>query len=182
MPKLVLLSGCSGVGKTTIAHKLMSEMPNIERLVTYTTRKPRPGEQNGEDYNFVTVHQFEYKIKNNELFEYDKHYGHYYGNSKKDLEAIWSNDNIALILLDINGTKTVKKIYPEAASIFLKADTLDNLKNRIRQRPMSDNDFDKRWSVVRKELAKEDTFDFSVINAENEIDQAVSDVIDIIEN
>ncbi len=180
--KLFLISGTSGVGKTTIAYKLLEQMPNLERLVTYVTREPRPNEKNGEDYHFISRTEFEQKLANNEMFEHDEHYGNLYGNSRKDLEDIWQQGKIALILLDVNGVKTVQSVFPEAKSVFILPDNLDNLKNRIRQRPMTDEAFAKRWEQVQEELKLADSYDFQLINEEGKIDQAVKKAKAIIEN
>lgn len=182
MNKLFLFTGTSGVGKTAIAYKLLEQMPNLKRLVTYVSREPRPNEVDGEDYHFVTREEFEKKIANNEMFEYDEHYGNYYGNSRADLEKIWADGNIALILLDINGIRTIKESFPEAKSIFILPDNLDNLKDRIRRRPMTDEAFAKRWEKVQEELKHSDEFDFQVINEENKLDEAVEKVKEIIKN
>ena len=179
--KLFLLSGTSGVGKTTIAYKLLEQMPNLKRLVTYVTREPRPGEVDGVDYHFVTRAEFEKRLAANEFFEHDEHYGHLYGNSRKDLDAIWQAGKIAITLLDVNGVRTVKKIFPSAKTIFVEPDNLENLKNRIRQRPMTDEAFEKRWQKVQDELKEASDYDFRVVNAEGKLDEAVEKVKSIIE-
>lgn len=178
--KLFLLSGPSGVGKTTIAHDLLKQLPNLERLVTYTTREPRPNEMSGVDYHFISREEFEKKIKNNEMFEYDEHYGNLYGNSRRDLEKIWQDEKIALMVLDVNGVKTAKKYFPEAKTLFILPDTLANLELRIRKRPMNEEEFKKRWASVQKELLEADQYDFQIINKENQIAEAVMAVKNII--
>lgn len=180
--KLFILSGTSGVGKTTIAYKLLEQMPNLRRLVTYVTREPRPGETNGIDYHFIPREEFEQRLAANEFFEHDEHYGHLYGNSRKDLEAIWQQGRIAIILLDVNGARTIKNIFPEAKTIFVTPDNLDNLQKRIRQRPMTEEAFAKRWEKVQEELRQADYFDFRIINEEGKIEAAVQKVKLIIEN
>jgi len=178
--KLFLLSGPFGVGKTTIAQALLKQLPNLERLVTYTTRPPRPNEMSGVDYHFISREDFEEKIKNNEMFEYDEHYGNLYGNSRRDLEEIWHDEKIALMVLDVNGVKTAKKYFPEAKTIFLLPDTLPNLEGRIRNRPMTEDAFRKRWAMVHPELAEADQYDFQVVNKENQLDEAMQAVRTII--
>jgi len=179
--KLFLLSGTSGVGKTTVAYKLLEQLPNLKRLVTYVTREPRPGETNGIDYHFVSREEFEKRLAAGEFFEHDEHYGNWYGNSRKDLEKIWADDHLALAVLDPNGVRSIKKIFPEAKTIFIEPDNLDNLKNRIRQRPMTDEAFEKRWVKVLEELKEATSYDFRIVNAEGKLDEAVEQVKNIIE-
>ena len=180
MNKLFLLSGTSGVGKTTIAYKLLEQMPDLKRLVTYVTREPRPGEVDGIDYHFVTREEFEKRLAAGEFFEHDEHYGNWYGNSRKDLDAIWAGGKIAITLLDVNGVRTIKKIFPEAKTIFVEPDNLENLKGRIRQRPMTDEAFEKRWVKVQEEMKEAADYDFRVVNAEGKLDKAVERVRNII--
>jgi guanylate kinase len=180
--KLILLTGPSGVGKTTIALALLKIMPGLQRLVTYTTRQPRPNEKNDVDYHFVNVEQYNAKLDNGDFFEHAEVYGHLYGNCRKELKQIWDSGKIALMVLDIQGVRTVEKVIPEAVSIFLMPDTLDNLKKRIRERPMSDEDFQKRWQTVERELAEARDCDFQVINEEGKIEETVLKVKIIISN
>ena len=83
---LVLLSGVSGAGKDTIKKELLKRMDNVITMPSYTDRPPRPGEVNGEVYNFVTTKEFEDKIKEDEFYEYSVHHEHYYGTSKKNFK------------------------------------------------------------------------------------------------
>jgi guanylate kinase len=178
--KLILVTGPSGVGKTTIAYALLKDMPELERLVTFTTREQRPNEKDGIDYHFISREDFEEKIKNGQMFEYDEHYGYLYGNSKEDLEKIWKDNKIAMMVLDLQGVKTVLKVFPAATSIFLVPDTLDNLKNRILQRPMSQDDFDKRWEKATSEMKEASVCTNQIENAEDELEKTIEKVRNII--
>ena len=108
MPKLILLTGPSGVGKTTVALELLKAYPELERLVTFVTRPPRPGENDGVDYHFVDDERFDEMKMNGDLFEHDAHYGYNYGNSRKELERIWQSGKMALMVLDINGGRFLR--------------------------------------------------------------------------
>ncbi|NQT49583.1 guanylate kinase [Candidatus Kuenenbacteria bacterium] len=178
--KLFLISGTSGVGKTTIAYKLMEQIPNLKRLVTYVTREARPGEVDGVDYHFVTVEQFKQKLADGDFFENAEHYGNYYGNSLKDLEKIWDDGNTAMAVLDVKGVNSTKAKFPNAKSIFILPDNLENLKKRIRQRPMSDEAFEKRWELIPEEMKQADSYDFQVVNEEGKVEQATAKIKQII--
>ena len=174
------MSGVSGVGKTSIAYELLKLMPNLKRLVTYVTRQPRPNETNGTDYNFISREEFQKKLANNEFFEHDEHYGNYYGNSAVDLQNIFEQNKIALILLDPFSVKKIKNIFPKAKTIFIEPDNLENLKKHIRQRPMSDEAFNIRFAEVKKEMTIANTFDFRIINEENKLAEAVQKTLNYI--
>jgi len=178
--KLILITGPSGVGKTTIAYALLKDMPELKRLVTFTTRKKRPNEKDGIDYHFISNKAFEDRINNGQMFEYDKHYGYWYGNSKEDLDKIWKDEKIAMMVLDLAGVKTVLQSFPKATAIFLIPDTLDNLKKRILQRPMSQIDFDKRWSKANSEMKEAETCNFIIKNTENQVKKTISEVKSLI--
>ena len=180
MKKLYLITGPSGVGKTTVAHELLKTYPNMERLITFVTRPPRPGEVDGIDYHFINEEQFDDMKQNGDLFEHDAHYGYNYGNSRKELERIWQAGKIPLMVLDINGVKSVEKIIPEAVSIFIKADSMEHLRARIQKRPMSEADFEKRWSKVTSEMDQAHECDFMITNEEGKLDEAVESIRRII--
>jgi len=180
MNKLYLVTGPSGVGKTTIANELLGLGLMLKRLVTYTTRLPRPNEVNGVDYNFVSIDEFQQKKSDNEFFENAEVYGNFYGNSRKDLEKLWADGFNALMVLDIQGVKTIEQIIPEATSIFIKPDSLENLKSRILRRPMSEDAFKKRWAKVELEMAQAHECDFMVTNEEGKLEEAVNTIKRII--
>ena len=98
---LVLLSGVSGAGKDTIKKELIKRMENVASMPSYTDRTPRPGEENGKIYNFITTEEFEQKIRENEFYEYSVHHEHYYGTSKKVL-----NENLENKTFDLTNNLT----------------------------------------------------------------------------
>jgi guanylate kinase len=178
---LFIITGPSGVGKTTVGLELLKQLPNMQRIVTYVTRQPRPNEKNGIDYNFISVADFLKRRDNGEFFEHDEHYGHFYGNSRKDLEKIWQDGKIALFLLDPHGAQTVRLIFPQAKTIFILPDNNENLAKRIKQRPMSEEAFTQRWAAVQEELNYADTCDFTVVNEEGKIEKTVAQIKTFIE-
>ncbi len=180
--KLFILSGPSGVGKTSLANYLIKTLPQLQRLVTYTTRPPRPNETTGTDYHFVSKETFIQKISAGEFFEYDEHYGNFYGNSKKDLQKIVDSGKVVLLLLDPQVSLKIKKAFPDVQTVFIAPDNLENLANRIRQRRTNEDDFQKRWQFVTEELALQKDFDLVVINAENKLLEAGEEIAEFIKN
>lgn len=120
---LVLLSGVSGAGKDTIKKELIRRNSNITSLPSYTDRKPREDEINGEVYNFITTEEFETLIKNEELYEYDVHHDSYYGTSKKLLNEKMTEGKIIVKDIDVNGTENLIRLLgndTKIITIFLR--------------------------------------------------------------
>jgi len=178
--QLFIITGNSGAGKNSTATALLKELPQLRQLITYTTRLPRGAEVNDVDYHFISQEQFEEKIKNNELLEYATVYDHYYGSSRTDLEKVWQEGKTPLMVIDIQGALTFKKLLQNVTTIFIKADNLENLQTRCRQRPMSDADFDKRWQKVLAEIELAKECDFVIINRQNELPETVNQAKKII--
>ena len=120
---LVLLSGVSGAGKDTIKKELLKRMDNVITMPSYTDRLPRPGEENGGVYNFVTTAEFEQKIRENEFYEYSVHHEHYYGTSKKILNENIKKGKIIVKDIEVNGVENLLRILKDdvkIVTIFLK--------------------------------------------------------------
>ena len=164
MGKVFILSAPSGAGKTTVALKLLSEVENLEKVITYTTRKPRPQEKNGVDYVFISKEEFEKKIKENFFLEYANVYGNYYGTPKKEVERILSEGKDVLLVIDVQGAFKIKKEIPEAVSIFLLPPSLEELKRRIEARGYKDENIEKRLETAKEEIPCAKYFDFVVVN------------------
>lgn len=107
---LVLLSGVSGSGKDTIKKELIKRMENVVSLPSFTDRKPRSGEVEGQTYHFVTTEEFKKMIENNELYEYDIHHEHYYGTSRKLMNEKIASGKIIVKDIDVNGTEELVKL------------------------------------------------------------------------
>ncbi|WP_461830054.1 guanylate kinase [Aquifex sp.] len=164
MGKVFIISAPSGTGKTTVAKKVLSQLPDLVRVVTYTTRPPRPGEVDGQDYRFISKEDFEKKIKENYFLEYANVYGNYYGTPKKDIEDILSQGKDALLIIDVQGAFKVKSLMPEAVSIFLLPPSFEELKRRIEGRGYVDKNLEKRLQTAKEEIPCARYFDYIVIN------------------
>jgi len=179
MGNLFVLSAPSGTGKTTVAQKLLSEVSDLKRIVTYTTRSPRPYEQNGVDYVFVSVEEFEKKIEEGFFLEYANVYGNYYGTPKKEIEeTINLEKKDALLVIDVQGAFKVKKVFPEAVTIFLLPPSFEELKRRIEGRGYVDSNVNRRLETAKGEVPCARFFDYIVIN--DYLNEAVEKVKSII--
>lgn len=149
MGKLIVISGASGVGKGTVVKAMMAQRQDLFFSVSATTRPPRPGEVDGQDYYFVTRETFEAMIARGEMLEYDEHAKNYYGTPKAQVEEKQKKGHV---LLDIepNGARNVKNNYPEAVLIFIMPPSVEELERRLRGR----NDTPEDQITIRMERAK----------------------------
>jgi len=159
----IILSAPSGAGKTTVANELLKGK-NIARVITATTRAPRRGERNGKDYFFWTVADFEKAIKTKKMLEWAKVHVNYYGIPKSSLETILKQGKCPLLVIDVQGAKTIKKIYKNAVTIFLTAPNVAELKKRIASRCDGTRNINVRLKTALKELKQIKNYDYLIIN------------------
>jgi guanylate kinase len=180
---LVLLSGVSGSGKDTIKKELIKRMGNVVSLPSFTDRKPRDGEIDGQAYCFVTTQEFKEMIKNNELYEYDIHHENYYGTSKKFMNEKIKSGKIIVKDIDVNGVENLIKLLKDEVklvTIFLRVPKAE-LKRRIKNRDssISDEELNLRLSRFEYEESKMNIYDY-VINNDN-LEKTLKEIINIIE-
>ena len=151
--RLFVISASSGTGKTTLAHELLKEDKNLVASVSCTTRPPRPKEQNGKDYYFVSKEEFTNIKKKKGFLEWANVFGRYYGTPKKQVEKHPRRGRDVLLLIDVQGAKKVKKTKPDAVFIFLVPPSKEELKRRLRKRGTeSKQEINKRFHVATREL------------------------------
>jgi len=180
--KLIVISGPSGCGKTTIAKEILRRHLNFFFSVSGTTRTKRSVEIDGKDYFFLTKEQFEYKIRHDELAEWEQIYGNYYGSLRSEIERAFSANTSILFDVDVNGALSIKRKYPQAALlIFIKPPSMELLTERLKNRKTETPDtFAKRMERVEMELGLAVKFDYTIIN--ETLEQAVDKVDEIIDH
>ncbi len=162
---LIVISAPSGTGKTTLTHMLLKEFPDMEFSVSYTTRKPRPGEVNGKDYFFVDRETFEKMIEEGDFLEWAEVYGNLYGTSKSQVLKALNEGKDILLDIDTQGALQVKKNFPEAVLIFILPPSFKELERRLRNRGTDDEEtIEKRLKVARKEVERAPLYDYIVVN------------------
>ncbi|TCK02497.1 guanylate kinase [Phorcysia thermohydrogeniphila] len=162
---LIVISAPSGTGKTTLCHMLLEEFPNMEFSISYTTRKPRPGELNGRDYFFVDRETFERMIEEGDFLEWAEVYGNLYGTSKSQVLKALEEGKDILLDIDTQGALQVKKNFPEAVLIFILPPSLKELERRLRKRGTDDEEtIKKRLRIAREEIGKALEYDYIVVN------------------
>lgn len=176
---LLVLSGPSGSGKGTVSQAIMKENKEIVFSTSVTTRTPRPGEVNGENYFFVSKTKFEQMVKKDELLEHAFVHTNYYGTPKQFVFDQIENGEIVLLEIDVQGALQIKKKYKEAVFIFLIPPTMEELRNRLVKRDTeSEEEINTRFKNAFRELDFVGEYDYFVIN--DKVSQAVIDIENII--
>ena len=164
MGKLFVISGASGVGKSTVLKLVMEARKDLSFSVSATTRSPRPGEVDGQSYYFITKARFEEMIRENAFLEYDAHMDNYYGTPEAQLEEKLAKGNV---ILDIepNGAFNVRKRRSDAVLIFIAPPSLEELERRLRSRgDTSEEQIRLRLARVQWEMEQSRQYDYTVIN------------------
>lgn len=178
--RVFILTGPSGVGKTTVAKELLKCLPNMARLITYTTRAPRVGEINGRDYHFISKDIFDKKIANGEFFEWAQVYNEWYGNSIHDLQMLKKTGGNVLLVVDIQGAKTIQSKLSEATSIFLQAESPEALMRRLKTRgKISPGDEARRRGQAAQEMTESKYCTHVVTAPEGKIKETVQALLKV---
>ncbi|MEW6027213.1 MAG: guanylate kinase [Planctomycetota bacterium] len=166
MHKILVVSGPSGVGKTTLCERLLRLEKRLRPCVTATTRKPRPGEKDGRDYHFLTVKGFEKGIRSGNFVEYTKLFGNYYGTPVQSLDDVFSRGRYPLLRVDVRGAAALKRKGFRGVYIFILPPDAKTLKQRLvkRQSKETVQEINKRLKRARAEMRYARDYDFHVVN------------------
>ena len=168
--KLYVVAGSSGVGKGTLLKIFLQRNPQIAFSISYTTRKPRPGEVDGVNYFFTTKEDFELAIKNDEFLEWAVFSGNYYGTSAKYVQKTLDSGRDLILEIETQGALQVMEKFPNAEYIFILPPSLEDLEFRLRGRGTEDEDaIQKRLAAVKSELEISKKFNHRVINDNIEV-------------
>ena len=180
-PLLVVISGPSGVGKDAVLKSLQKRDLSLHFVVTMTSRPPRNGEVDGEDYFFVTREKFEALIQQDEFIEFALVYEDYKGIPKSQIrEALLSHRDV-ILRVDVQGAKTLRRLCPDALLIFLiptdEKEWFERLRNRKTETPES---LALRLKTARQELEQLAEFDYVVVNTQDQLEETVDNIVAII--
>jgi len=178
---LVIISSPSGGGKDAVISSLLKKIEHSTKLVTTTTRALRPEDQDGITYHFVTKENFEEKIKNGEIIEYNFYAGNYYGITKTELENKLKEFNIVFTNIDVHGRRNLTAAGFKILSIFLLPESLDDLKIRISRRGgLNDTEIEQRLQTAKQEITCAHEYDFQVTNKTDKLDETIDSIAKII--
>jgi guanylate kinase len=175
---LVVITGPSGVGKTTIIKSLLKADPNLQYSISLTTRERRQDEVDEAHYHFVSEAEFLEGIRRGEFAEWSEVYGKYYGRRKRELDELMSRGHV-LVGIDPQGAEKLQNLYPEGVFIFLLPKSEAALEAQLRGRKTDDEDSIKvRLDAALQEMQQADNFGYVVVN--NRIDETVREVQSIL--
>ncbi len=180
-PLLIVISGPSGAGKDSVIRRMKELGVPLHFVVTMTTRPPRPGEEDGKDYIFVSEEEFERVLREGGFLENAVVYGHRYGVPKEQVKKALESGKDVVMRVDVQGARTLRRLVPEAVFIFLIPASEEELVRRLRARSTEDEkDLELRLAIAREEMKSLEEFDYVVINADGRLDEAVQKVMAII--
>lgn len=176
---LIVLSGPSGVGKGTIRESLFQGESNFKFSVSATTRSPRSGEQDGREYYFLSVEKFEEMIENDELVEYAKFVGNYYGTPQAMIEKQRSKGYDVVLEIEVDGAMQVRRKMPDAIFIFIAPPNVESLRSRLQGRNTESKEtIEQRIQAAELEMQFAEKYDYVVIN--DTVESAVEKIKEII--
>lgn len=177
--ELIVLSGPSGTGKSTVIAQLLEQRKDIHFSVSFTTRNPRAGEVDGVNYNFVDHAEFERMIAADELLEFAQYVGNYYGTSLKVIRDHLEQGIDVLLDIEVQGAAKVREKCPEAVSIFIIPPSMEELAKRLHQRATDAEDvIQNRLQQAQREYQEIPNYDYLVVNDDVEI--AAGEIISIL--
>lgn len=177
---LIVLSGPSGVGKGTVRKAIFDQGGNdFQYSVSMTTRKPREGEVNGEDYYFVSKAEFEKNIEEGQMLEYAKYVDNYYGTPLKYINQTLDSGRDVFLEIEVNGARQVREKMPDGVFLFLTPPDLMELKQRIINRGTEDIEtINKRMEKAVDEIKTMHDYDYAIVN--DKVENAVESIKNII--
>src|SRR5947209_3340430 len=164
-PLVYIISAPSGSGKSTLTNELLKLVPNLDFSISYTTRAPRGSEQNGKQYHFVSMDEFDRMIRDGEFLEHAQVHGNCYGTARHFLREAGRSGHDLLLDIDVQGAAQIKRTLTDAISIFVLPPDRNTLEWRLRNRSEDREDvIQRRLLTASREIAEYDKYDYVLIN------------------
>ena len=174
---VTIISGPSGVGKDTILRELRKINKNYHFAISATTRAKRHNERDGVDYYFLPKKQFKYLRSNDKLLEHAVVHGNLYGTLKSQVLDVRNEGTDVIIRIDVQGMRSIKKLIPDAITIFIKPPTMSDLRNRMIERGTeSEQDIIKKLRIAYDEIDQSKYYDHVFVNRNNQLDEVVQKI------
>jgi guanylate kinase len=176
---IFIISAASGTGKTTLVSRLLKNNGDIRVSISHTTRQPREGERHGVHYHFVPKEEFESLIRQNAFLEHADVFGNYYGTSIAGVDELRGQGYDVILEIDVQGAEQVRRLLPEACSIFILPPSFAILASRLTNRGTDSEEVIRtRLDKARHEIGQAPLFDYIVVN--DDLDTAEADLLHII--
>jgi len=174
---LFVLSAPSGTGKDSVINALKKQGMDFYVVPSVTSRAPRPGESEGNPYHFISQEEFDRMVANDELLEYAKVHGNWYGQPRQPIRDNLGAGRDVLLKIDVQGAATVRRKVPQAIFIFLVPDSLEELTLRLSKRNTeTERELQRRLADARTELTEQYLYDYVVLNRKDHLQEAVDNV------
>jgi guanylate kinase len=178
-PKVFVITGPSGVGKGTLIRGLLERVPELELSVSATTRAPRPGEEDGVDYHFLTSERFESRVNAGDFVEHASYSGNRYGTLRSELERRLAAGAGVVLEIEVQGARQVRASMPDAVAVFIAPPSLDALRARLVGRGTdSPEQVDERLRTAERELEAQPEFGHVIVN--DRLEQATDELVEIV--
>jgi guanylate kinase len=177
--KLFVITAPSGAGKSSLINALLKDDPALKLSISYTTRAPRPGEQNAREYHFIDDAAFLAMRSRGEFLESAEVHGNRYGTSKKVIQDALARGQYLLLEIDWQGAQQVRKLYSDCVGIFILPPSIEELERRLRSRGQdSEAVIRRRLDNAREELRHQDEFKYRIINKDfDAARQALAEIV-----